>query len=397
MFSFTNGLRGVGRGTSSRSETQGEGQRGENQSLESWQMGDAPRDLSGSRGITGLGDPGRYSFGEDAGQQGTGPGVSFALPEYGSNLDAGPPPSALGVMAAGGPGQWALPTTGTGIIGAPGSPAFGGPGQWASTITGTGISGMSCDHSGMGIQGSNASGTTSTGGPGQVASPTTGTGNNVTGVHGPGATAPYCMPPGSVGTGVMPGMAILPAGLGPGGMGGQGPTGQPSLVGPTGTSGEYSGIGSCLDKLGDALHGPDLLIRPVRWQWAVAGDSGKISTFTAEVGSLLTFQAFLMMREGSAMVTTVHSIAKYFSLSAATSRYQGKYIGFVGDRLATHEPGPVLLQATKSWAWVKKSVRINGEELLQAYTGGLEHGLLWAPATNGTETPPRPKEGPHAP
>jgi hypothetical protein len=56
-------------------------------------MGDAPRDLSGSRGTTGLGDdPGRYSFGEDAGQQGTGPGVGFALPEYGSNLDAAPPP-----------------------------------------------------------------------------------------------------------------------------------------------------------------------------------------------------------------------------------------------------------------------------------------------------------------
>ena len=128
------------------------------------------------------------------------------------------------------------------------------------------------------------------------------------------------------------------------------------MVGPMSPLGEYSGIGSCLDKLGDALHGPDLLIRPVRWQRAVAGDSGKISTFTAEVGSLLTFQAFLMMREGSAMVTTVHSIAKYFSLSAATSRYQGKYIGFVGDRLATREPGPVLLQATKSWAWVKKSV-----------------------------------------
>jgi hypothetical protein len=54
-------------------------------------MGDAPRDLSGPRGTTGLGDPGRYSFGEDAGQQGTGPGVGFALPEYGSNLDAAPP------------------------------------------------------------------------------------------------------------------------------------------------------------------------------------------------------------------------------------------------------------------------------------------------------------------
>ena len=147
----------------------------------------------------------------------------------------------------------------------------------------------------------------------------------------------------------------------------------------------YSGIGSCLDKLGDALQGPELLIRPVRWQRTVAGDSGKISAFTAEVGSLLTFQAFLMMREGSAMVTTVHSIAKYFSLSAATSRYQGKYIGFVGDRLATREPGPVLLQPTKSWAWVKKSVRSNGEDLIQAYTGGLEQGVLWAPTPNGTE------------
>jgi hypothetical protein len=92
-----------------------------------------------------------------------------------------------------------------------------------------------------------------------------------------------------------------------------------------------------------------------------------------------------MMREGSAMVTTVHSIAKYFSLSAATSRYQGKYIGFVGDRLATREPGPVLLQPTKSWAWVKKSVQSNGEEVIQAYTGDLEHGLLWAPTPNGTE------------
>ena len=129
MFSFTNGLRGVGRGTRSRSDNQGAGQRGDNQSLESWQMGDAPRDLSGSRGTTGPGDPGRYSFGEDAGQQGTGPSVGFALPEYGSNLDAATPPSASGAMASGGPGPWAIPTMGAGIRGAPGAPTCGGPHQ----------------------------------------------------------------------------------------------------------------------------------------------------------------------------------------------------------------------------------------------------------------------------
>jgi hypothetical protein len=54
--------------------------------------------------------------------------------------------------------------------------------------------------------------------------------------------------------------------------------------------------------------------------------------FKAEVGSIVGFQAFLMMREGSAMVTLIHSMAKYFSICAATSRYQERYIGFVGDR-----------------------------------------------------------------
>ena len=55
-------------------------------------MGDAPRDLSRSRGTTGMGDLGHYSLGEDAGQQGMGPGIGGAVLEYGSTLDAAPPP-----------------------------------------------------------------------------------------------------------------------------------------------------------------------------------------------------------------------------------------------------------------------------------------------------------------
>ncbi len=78
-------------------------------------------------------------------------------------------------------------------------------------------------------------------------------------------------------------------------MGGHGPAGQPvAIVGPMSRQGEYSGIGTCLDKLGAVHLGPDLITRPVRWQRAIAGDSGKITTFTAEVGSLLTFQAFVI-------------------------------------------------------------------------------------------------------
>jgi len=297
-------------------------------------MGEAPRDLSDSRGTTGLRDPGCYSFAKDAGQQGAGPGLGFALPEYGTQ---GLTQAAASCTAETGfPNLWASQATGTGMaglgltqlvlgVGPPstlGAMASGGPGQWARPTTGTGISGISLAQPGTGNQGggqATASGTTATGGPMQGASPTMGTGTNVAGLQGPGANAPSGMPPGSMGTVVMPGMAIPPAGMGPGGMGGQGSAGQPSMVGPMSLPGKYSGIGSCLNKLGDGLHGPDLLIWPVRWQWAVAGDSGKISTFTADVGSLLTFQAFLMMREGSVMVTTVHSIAKFFSLRYGAS------------------------------------------------------------------------------
>ena len=93
----------------------------------------------------------------------------------------------------------------------------------------------------------------------QGAGPTTGTGTNVAGVQGPGANTPPGMPPVLVGTGVMLGTAIPPAGMGPGGMGGHGLTGQPTMVGRMRLPGKYSVIESCLDKLGAALHGPDLI------------------------------------------------------------------------------------------------------------------------------------------
>ena len=91
--------------------------------------------------------------------------------------------------------------------------------------------------------------------------PTTGMGTNVAGVQGPGANAPAGMPPGLAGSGVMPGTAVPPAGIGTGGMGGHGPAGQLAMVGPMSRPGEYSGIGTCLDKLGAALHGPDFITR----------------------------------------------------------------------------------------------------------------------------------------
>jgi hypothetical protein len=100
----------------------------------------------------------------------------------------------------------------------------------------------------------------------------------------------------------------------PGGQGGQPP---PQAV-PQVNSMGYLGIGTCLEKLGQALNDPESMRRTLQWKRDVNREAAKIGVFKAEVGSLLGFQAYLMMREGMVMVTLLHSTVKYFSISSVT-------------------------------------------------------------------------------
>jgi hypothetical protein len=148
-----------------------------------------------------------------------------------------------------------------------------------------------------------------------------------------------------------------------------------------------SGIKSNLKKFGLATNDPGTVLRILQWQQEINGETGKINAFKAKVGSLLAFQAFLMTREGSAMVTVLHSVANYFAINAATLRHQGRYIGFVGDRLLTQEPGPVLIPALTSWEWVKKTVGGGGggDNMCRAYNSGSKYGKSWVLAVDGSE------------
>jgi hypothetical protein len=95
----------------------------------------------------------------------------------------------------------------------------------------------------------------------------------------------------------------------------------PPQANPVRGSTGYSGLGKYTDGLGQEINNAEAIRQTLLWQQDVEGEGAKTSTFKAEVGSLLGFQAFLMMREGTAMVTIIHSVAKYFSISSATSRY----------------------------------------------------------------------------
>ncbi len=137
----------------------------------------------------------------------------------------------------------------------------------------------------------------------------------------------------------------------------------------------YPGIESYLEKLGPATNDPRTVLRVLQWQQEVNvnRDRGKTNAFKAKVESLLVFQAFLMMREGRKTVTVLHSLGKYFAITAAMSHYQGRYIGFVGGRILTQEPGPVLIPALKGWEWVKKTVRGNRNKMCRAYENGSKY------------------------
>ncbi len=88
---------------------------------------------------------------------------------------------------------------------------------------------------------------------------------------------------------------------------GAGGHGTPAGAGPPCAG--YSGIGMYLDKLGPSILDPRTVLSMLQWQKDINGDAACINAFKAKVGSLLTFQAFLMMQEGSEMVILLHSPA----------------------------------------------------------------------------------------
>ena len=140
-----------------------------------------------------------------------------------------------------------------------------------------------------------------------------------------------------------------------------------------------------MNGLSPSINDPGTILQVLQWQRVVNGDQSKLSVFKAEFGSLLAFQAFLKIWEDTAVITLPHSMEKYFTTTMATSQYQRQYIGFVGDRLPTHEPDPVLIQGTKGWDMFKKTVNGDARAMEQHYKESLVYGKLWTPPMDGIE------------
>jgi hypothetical protein len=55
---------------------------------------------------------------------------------------------------------------------------------------------------------------------------------------------------------------------------------------------------------------------------------------------------------------------KIMAITEATQQLQGRFIGFVGNSTLLKEPTPILLVLQKMWEWVKATVAMGGDSLL---------------------------------
>jgi hypothetical protein len=141
----------------------------------------------------------------------------------------------------------------------------------------------------------------------------------------------------------------------------------------------YLGMSTAIQKwgIGDTVSQG----RELAWQRGVEGDKTKITQFQEMVGALQEFKTYLFMKKGSGFCTIIHSPTKFMALNKATQHLQGRYIRFIGDRMLTRNPTPILLPTQKIWQWVKEMVAMDGPAMIAFYEEDVAwQGTLWTPA-----------------
>jgi hypothetical protein len=84
-------------------------------------------------------------------------------------------------------------------------------------------------------------------------------------------------------------------------------------------------------------------------------------------------------------ITMIHTIGAYYSIRAATNSYQGKVMGFIGDRRATKEPTPICLPQVKAWQWYTGHVNTDKEDFMTFYEEEANRNKWWTPTLAMTQ------------
>ena len=83
-------------------------------------------------------------------------------------------------------------------------------------------------------------------------------------------------------------------------------------------------------------------------------------------------------------MTMIHTLGTFYSIRAATNAYQGKVLGFVGDRRATKEPTPICLPQVKAWQWYTGQVNVAKDDFMEFFKTESNRTKWWTPASQLT-------------
>jgi hypothetical protein len=106
---------------------------------------------------------------------------------------------------------------------------------------------------------------------------------------------------------------------------------------------EYSGIGNALKRQAQVIHEPLTIMADLSLQRDIQDSAVKQTAFREFATNYNQMRIYIAMVGKQKTITMIHTIGAYYSIRSATNAYQGKIMGFIGDRRATKEPTPICL------------------------------------------------------
>ena len=146
----------------------------------------------------------------------------------------------------------------------------------------------------------------------------------------------------------------------------------------------FSGIATALKKQGHQNYKIPVMASKLALQRDIQGNTTKQTAFRDFATNYTQLRVYLAMVGEQKNVTMIHTLGTFYSIRTATNTYQGKVLGFIGDRRATKEPTPVCLPQVKAWQWYSGQVNTDKDNFVTFFEDGDNKNKWWTPASQMT-------------
>ena len=154
---------------------------------------------------------------------------------------------------------------------------------------------------------------------------------------------------------------------------------------------DFSGITAALKKQGHQNYDVPVVASELALQRDIGTNTTKQSAFKDFATNYTQLRVYLAMVGTQKTVTMIHTVGTFYSIRATMNAYQGKVLGFVGDRRATKEPTPVCLPSqVKAWQWYAGQVNVAKDDFVEFFENEDNKNKWWTPSsqlTSDTKVP----------